>query len=112
MVNSSKISKAIAFANTAHEGHFRKGTAIPYIFHVMNVGKLLTEEMECEEDVIVAGILHDTVEDTPVTYEDIERAFGLNVLRLVKGASEQDKSDTWENRKAETIKHTAHEAVD
>jgi len=109
---SNKISKAIAFANTAHAGHFRKGTSIPYIFHVLNVGKLLTEEMECEEDVVVAGILHDTVEDTPVTYEDIEREFGQNVLRLVKGASEQDKSDTWENRKAATIEHTADEAID
>lgn len=53
--------------------------------------------------MIIAGILHDTVEDTSVTLGDIRRTFGEEVARLVKGASEPSRSDTWEKRKKHTI---------
>ena len=96
------IFPAIEFATKAHSGHFRKGTKIPYIVHPLGVAKILIEN-GCPEEVVVAGILHDTVEDTPVTIEDIRRSFGEKVASLVEGASEPDKSDTWENRKRHTI---------
>ena len=99
------IKKAINFANIAHFDQFRKGTDIPYIFHPINVGKILIENFRCGEDVVVAGILHDTLEDTPVKEKDISDIFGENVLQLVKSVSERDKSDTWENRKKEVIEH-------
>lgn len=96
------IFKAIEFAVKAHEGQYRKGTKIPYIIHPIGVAKILIEN-GCSEETIVAGILHDTVEDTHISLEDIKRQFGEKVERLVEGASEPDKSDAWENRKQSTI---------
>lgn len=101
---SEMIFRAIEFAAKAHAGQFRKGTNIPYIFHPLGVAKILIE-YNCSEEIILAGMLHDTIEDTPVTIEDIRRAFGEEVARLVEGASEPDKSDSWENRKRHTIEY-------
>jgi (p)ppGpp synthase/HD superfamily hydrolase len=98
------IFKAIEFATKAHSGQYRKGTKIPYITHPLNVAKILIEYM-CPESVIVAGILHDTLEDTPVTFDEIRDLFGNEVADLVDAVSEPNKSDyTWENRKAHTLK--------
>ena len=96
------IFKAIEFAVKAHEGQYRKGTKIPYIIHPIGVAKILIEN-GCSEETIVAGILHDIVEDAHISLEDIKRQFGEKVEKLVKGASEPDKSETWENRKQRTI---------
>jgi (p)ppGpp synthase/HD superfamily hydrolase len=102
--NSAMIFDAIEYAARAHREHYRKGTRIPYIAHLISVAKILIE-YDCTEEVIVAGILHDTVEDTSVTLEDIHRSFGEKVADLVDAASEPDKSDTWENRKRHTIEY-------
>lgn len=98
------VFDAILFAAKAHIGHYRKATRIPYILHPLGVAKILIEQ-GLQDEVVIAGILHDTVEDTPVTIEQIRRKFGKKVARLVEGASEPDKSDTWENRKKHTIEH-------
>lgn len=98
------IFKAIEFAARAHSGDYRKGTMIPYITHPLNVAKILIES-ECREQVVAAGILHDTLEDTRVTFEEIRDSFGSEVADLVGAVSEPNKSDhTWENRKAHTLK--------
>ncbi len=99
---SERVFQAIQFATKAHTGQFRKGTKVPYIVHPLGVAKILIEA-GCSEDVVVAGILHDTVEDSSTRIDDIRRDFGEEVARLVSGASEPDKSDTWENRKQHTI---------
>ncbi|MDQ5985089.1 MAG: hypothetical protein CSYNP_00793 [Syntrophus sp. SKADARSKE-3] len=96
------IFEAIEFAAKAHAGQYRKGTRVPYITHPLNVSKILIEN-GCPEYVIVAGILHDTIEDTPVTYKEIRKTFGQVIADLVSMVSEHDKSDTWENRKNHTI---------
>jgi (p)ppGpp synthase/HD superfamily hydrolase len=96
------LFEAIEFAVQAHRGHFRKGTGIPYIFHPLNVGRRLLE-LGCSLVVVVAGILHDTLEDTPTALEDIRTGFGEDVANLVSLVSEPDKSDTWENRKKHTL---------
>ena len=99
------IFKAIEFATKAHSGQYRKGTKIPYITHPLNVAKILTQ-LECSEPVIVAGILHDTLEDTRVTFDELLGIFGREIADLVNSASEPNKSDwIWENRKAHTLKH-------
>jgi len=64
------ISQAIEFAAGAHRGQYRKGSKIPYNIHPLNVGKILIEH-GCFDEVVIAGILHDTVEDTPVTLDNI-----------------------------------------
>ncbi|MBO4728385.1 MAG: HD domain-containing protein, partial [Spirochaetaceae bacterium] len=97
----NKIQEAIIFATLAHEGQKRKGTDIPYIVHPMEVMQILTE-CHCNDDVIIAGILHDTLEDTKTVPADIEKKFGSAVLKLVQSESE-DKSKTWKERKQNTI---------
>jgi (p)ppGpp synthase/HD superfamily hydrolase len=106
------IFDAIEFAADSHRGHYRKGTKIPYIIHPLNVAKILIDA-RCAEAVAVAGILHDTVEDTPASLDDIRRRFGEAVARIVEGASEPDKSKSWEQRKTHTIRFlkTAPEEV-
>jgi (p)ppGpp synthase/HD superfamily hydrolase len=96
------LFEAIDFAVQAHRGHYRKGTGIPYILHPLNVGRRLLE-LGCSLVVVVAGILHDTLEDTPTALEDIRTGFGEDVANLVSSVSEPDKSDTWENRKKHTL---------
>lgn len=100
-----KIQKAIVFATLAHEGQCRKGTNIPYIVHPMEVMQILTAN-GCNKTVILAGILHDMLEDTKTTPEDILHNFGQNVLDLVLGESE-NKSKSWQERKQSTIDHLA-----
>ena len=99
-----KVLSAIEFAVKAHMRQLRKGTDIPYVIHPISVGKILVEN-NCPEECVIAGILHDTLEDTDVTREDLARLFGKEVADIVLGASEPDKSDTWENRKQHTIEY-------
>ncbi|WP_316568784.1 HD domain-containing protein [Neobacillus sp. YIM B06451] len=96
------IDKALRFAAEAHEGQYRKGTKTPYITHPVAVGMLLLKHGYSEE-LVAAGILHDTVEDTDATLEDIETRFGRNVAEVVAGCSEPDKTLSWEERKEHTI---------
>lgn len=98
---SLNIQKAIIFATLKHQNQKRKGTNIPYIVHPMEVMQILTE-MGCKETVIIAGILHDTLEDTDTTPEEIRNNFGDDVLSIVQTESE-DKSKTWKERKQATI---------
>ncbi|MCI9162386.1 MAG: bifunctional (p)ppGpp synthetase/guanosine-3',5'-bis(diphosphate) 3'-pyrophosphohydrolase [Lachnospiraceae bacterium] len=97
------IQEAARFATKAHEGMLRKGGKMPYIYHPLEVA-LLVSRMTKDEEVIAAGYLHDVLEDTAVTEEELEQAFGRRVLELVKAETE-DKSLTWEERKAHTIRH-------
>ncbi len=98
----SIIDKAIVFAAIAHDGQKRKSSNIPYISHPYAVGMLLLRE-NCPDETVAAGILHDTLEDTEVTYGELEKEFGEKVARLVLAVSEPDKSLPWEERKAHTI---------
>ncbi|MBR5027109.1 bifunctional (p)ppGpp synthetase/guanosine-3',5'-bis(diphosphate) 3'-pyrophosphohydrolase [Candidatus Saccharibacteria bacterium] len=82
---SERILKAVELARKAHEGQFRK-TGEPYIVHPMAVKKIL-EEWGMDEDTIIAGVLHDTVEDTSVTLDDIRKEFGESVAFLVDGVT-------------------------
>lgn len=96
------IDQAIEFAAKAHRGQKRKGTKIPYISHPFAVGMIL-QQAGCEEEVVIAGILHDTLEDTKATEEDLLTLFGPVVLEIVKGCSEPDKGASWEERKQHTL---------
>ena len=82
---SDRLKKAVAMAKKAHSGQFRK-TGEPYIVHPLAVKKIL-EEWGMDEDTIIAGVLHDTVEDTDMTLEDIRNEFGNSVAFLVDGVT-------------------------
>ena len=101
------VEKAMIFASKAHEGMFRKGTDIPYIVHPMEAGAIAAS-VTSDTEVIAAAILHDVLEDTPVTGDDILSEFGKEVLRLIESDSENKREDlppeqTWKIRKQETI---------
>ena len=83
--NSERIEQAVKIAKQAHEGQLRR-TGEPYIIHPLAVKKIL-EEWHMDEDTIIAGILHDTVEDTKLSLEDIRREFGDSVAFLVDGVT-------------------------
>jgi (p)ppGpp synthase/HD superfamily hydrolase len=93
------IDRAIGFAARAHETQKRKIGGVPYIAHPVGVAMILAR-MDCEPAVVAAGLLHDVIEDTSVTLEDIEEAFGLEVATIVSGCTEpQKKRGNWEQRK-------------
>lgn len=96
------IEVAIEVAKEAHHGQFRKGGGIPYISHPRAVARILSEA-GCSEELVIAGILHDTVEDTSLTLEAIREKFGEKVAQIVQGCSEPDKSLPWEQRKQHTV---------
>lgn len=106
-----KIQKAIKFAAKTHNQYqqqTRKGKVIPYITHPLTVGLILSLA-NSSEDIIVAGILHDTIEDSvddkKVTSEMLTERFGENVAQLVLSVTEQDKRLSWEDRKKEALEH-------
>jgi len=83
------ITKAYETAKTAHFGQTRK-SGEPYIIHPLNVAIILAE-LEMDKETIVAGLLHDVVEDTAMTQDDLKREFGSDVELLVDGVTKLEK---------------------
>lgn len=82
--DKKEIRKAFDIALEAHKDQ-RRRTGEPYIFHPIAVAKIVAYEIGLDTTSIVAALLHDVVEDTDYTIEDIERLFGENVARIVSG---------------------------
>ena len=82
---NARIEKAIQLATKAHEGQRRK-SGEPYITHPLAVMKIV-QDWGMDEDTIIAAVLHDTVEDTDVTLDDIKNEFGESVAFLVDGVT-------------------------
>lgn len=95
--------RAMEYAAKAHNGQFRKGTLIPYIVHPFEVVHILTLA-EADEETLCVGVLHDVVEDTSVTADDLEQCFGTRIKEEVLLLTE-NKSLSWEERKQNAIKH-------
>ena len=105
---SAAIERALQVALSAHDGQVRKSASrVPYVVHPLHVALLLARWAQ-EDDVIVAGLLHDVVEDCrDWTLERVEREFGHNVARIV-GELTEDKSKSWEERKRWAVEHVPH----
>ncbi len=99
----SKITTAYRFAEKAHEGQFRS-SGQPYIIHPLAVAELLLD-LGMDTDTICAALLHDVVEDTPVTEEQIRKLFGKDVANLVDGVTKLTKFPVFrqDQKKAENI---------
>jgi hypothetical protein len=99
-----RLLDALAFAVEAHGRvlHARKSTTFPYVVHPIGVAEILTQH-GYPDDVVVAGFLHDTIEDTDVDIEEIQARFGDRVAELVAAASEPNKALPWRERKGHTI---------
>jgi hypothetical protein len=100
--------EAVSFAVERHGlvAQARKGTDFPYVIHPIRVAEILSR-FGYTEDVVVAGLLHDTIEDAGVTVDELRRCFGDRVAELVEAASEPDKSLDWRTRKQHTIDRVA-----
>ena len=100
-MNNKELAKQ--FAINAHKGQIRKSEpSKPMVIHPINVANIL-KFYNYDDSVISAGYLHDVIEDTKYTKEDIEKTFGADITSLVLGATEPDKSLSWEERKKHTI---------
>ena len=103
----SLMDRAIIFATRAHSGTYRKGTKIPYIVHPIEAAAIVAT-MTDDPDMIAAAVLHDVVEDTDATLEEIRFFFNERIAKLVEAESEDKRKDlppqeTWMVRKMETL---------
>lgn len=98
-----RILEAINFATARHAGQLRKGSKLPYIMHPFEVYQILVN-MGADEETCIAGLLHDTVEDTKTTIAEIRELFGQRVAMLVDLMTE-DKKLSWESRKHHAIEY-------
>ena len=108
MKNDSKLfEKALKFAIKAHSGMVRKNGNSPYVLHPMEVAVILSSMTE-DNEILAAGLLHDVVEDTEHTLDEIKESFGERVARLVSSENEnkrhgQSSKKTWKIRKQESL---------
>ena len=114
---SFKIEQAIKAASVLHRDQTRRSKALyPYISHLMAVAMLATDYTD-QEDIIVAALLHDTIEDTDYTSADLFNDFGQNVHSIVMPLSEIKEVDgvalSWQERKESYLKQlsTAEEGT-
>jgi len=103
-LNSESLNKAYNFALNAHQDQKRE-EGVPYIIHPVAVANILTE-LKLDSATITTGLLHDTIEDTNVTYETVKKEFGEEVANLVDGVTKlsalEDKAS--DNSKAENFR--------
>lgn len=86
-----KVKKAFKFAQKAHSSQFRKtGLKLPYIMHPLAVAKVIAYEMGLGSTTVAAALLHDVVEDTEYTIDDIKRNFGNSIAVIVEGVTKID----------------------
>ena len=107
---TDKFNIALGFAFDLHARHMRKGTQTPYIAHLLSVAALVLEDGG-DEDLAIAALLHDAVEDQGglITLEKIRRAFGDRVAEIVLGCSDSTSlvKPAWRERKERYLAHLA-----
>jgi (p)ppGpp synthase/HD superfamily hydrolase len=105
-MNRTRYTRAVAMATAAHAGVFRKGTTVPYISHPLAVSAMAME-YGGDEDVAIAAVLHDVVEDAGREYiVPIREEFGLRVADLVMAVSNIGRG-SWREKKVEYLAHLA-----
>ena len=102
--NSDALSKAYTFALDAHKDQ-KRDSGDPYLIHPVAVADILTD-LKLDSATIATGLLHDTIEDTKITYETVKTEFGKEVADLVEGVSKISELEgkVIENSKAENIR--------
>ena len=98
-LNIETVNKAYNFALEAHQNQ-KRDEGVPYIIHPVAVAKILTE-LKLDSATITTGLLHDTIEDTNVTFESVKKEFGEEVANLVDGVT---KISALENRASDDSK--------
>ncbi|ART21399.1 guanosine polyphosphate pyrophosphohydrolase [Corynebacterium striatum] len=109
-VLTPRILRALDVAARAHDGHYRKGSDTPYVSHLCGVMYLAAAQGladDIREDVLIACLLHDTLEDVPECYsaQQMEQDFGPRVLNIVQGVTKDDSLESWRERSDAYLAH-------
>lgn len=109
---SPRLLKAINVAAWAHRDQLRKATQIPYVSHAFGVMSILASVTD-DEDVLIAGLFHDILEDVPEEYSaaEMKEEFGSRVLRLVQSVTKDDSLNDWQEQ-SDAYLATLREAED
>ena len=110
-IDTDLLDRAILFAVKAHHNTERRGKGFPYIVHPMEAVEIVAT-ITPDQELLAAAALHDTIEDTDVTVEDIRREFGDRIAELVHAESDQftegvSEEDSWHDRKQAAIDRLA-----
>lgn len=115
-MDSSLLDRAIIFAVKAHANTERKGKGFPYIVHPLEALEIAAT-MTSDQELLAAAALHDTVEDTDVTLDDIRKEFGDRVAKMVEEESDKfmegvSEADSWHDRKQAAIERLSSASRD
>ena len=110
-LDTGLLDRAIVFAVEAHHDTERRGKGFPYIVHPMEAVEIVAT-ITSDQELLAAAALHDTIEDTDVTYEQLREAFGERIAGLVRAESDQmtegvSEADSWHGRKQAAIDRLA-----
>lgn len=110
-IDTDLLDRAIIFAVQAHHNTERRGKGFPYIVHPMEAVEIVST-ITADQELLAAAALHDTIEDTDVTVEQLREAFGDRVAELVHAESDQftegvSEEDSWHDRKQAAIDRLA-----
>jgi len=110
-LDTELLDRAIIFAVRAHAGTERRGKGFPYIIHPMEAVEIVST-MSADQELLAAAALHDTVEDTDVTVEQLRKEFGERIAALVESESDRfmpgvSEEDSWHERKRAAIDRLA-----
>ena len=116
MLISDNLERATRWAAIAHQGQTRRGSRTPYVQHVFAVAMIL-DRLGFAEPVVIAGLLHDIVEDTEATFNDVEGRFGPEVTAMVRHCTEvkndeQGRKRPWIDRKRSHLAALAEAPAD
>ena len=115
-IDTDLLDRAIIFAVQAHHNTERRGKGFPYIVHPMEAVEIVAT-ITSDQELLAAAALHDTVEDTDVTVQEIRQLFGDRVAELVHAESDQytdgvSEEDSWHDRKQAAIDRLASASHD
>ena len=115
-LNTAVLDRAIIFAVKAHSGTERRGKGYPYIVHPLEAVEIVAT-MTKDQELLAAAALHDTVEDTDVTIEQIRAEFGDKIAELVASESDEmptgvSEEDSWHSRKQAAIDRLAQASLE
>jgi len=116
MMNTDLLDRAIVFAVRAHHNTERRGKGFPYIVHPMEAMEIVAT-ITPDQELLAAAVLHDTIEDTEVTVEQLRQEFGDRIANLVQAESDQfvegvTEADSWHTRKQAAIDRLASASHD
>ncbi|MBQ7448333.1 MAG: HD domain-containing protein [Paludibacteraceae bacterium] len=115
-IDSTLLDRAIVFAVNAHHNTERRGKAFPYIVHPLEAVEIVAT-ITPDQELLAAAALHDTVEDTDVTIDDIRQEFGDRIADIVFSESDQfadgiSEEDSWHDRKKTAIERLKNASYD